>query len=122
MSWHLTIRSDATFSEHAATGDVIRLLAEMREDLCQTGPASFEAASGKPWVHVVIAHATASGCYASDGTPPPVTNVVELICSDFEEPEWYDTLARRIAEALRWEAVEEHADRRIWPPGESPAA
>ena len=116
MSWYLTIRSGETHSKHVATSDVVQLLAGMGDELRQTGPGTFEAAPDKPWVHVVIASANASGCYATNETPPPVTNIVELICSDFENAAWYDSLGRRIAEALGWEAIEEREDRRIWPP------
>jgi hypothetical protein len=120
MSWYLTIRSDEAYSQHADTSDVIRLLASMHE-LRQTGPADFEAAPAMPWVSVVIAMADANGNYAVGSTLPPSINVVELICSDFDDASWYESIARRIATALNWQATENHENRRIWPPNETHA-
>jgi hypothetical protein len=115
VSWHLTIRSDAAYSRSTVTRDLIELLSDIRE-LRQSGPASFEAASGTPWLSLVVATADPAGCYTIDGPPQPLVNLVELVCSTNEDATWYDALASRIASALGWEAVEEHEGRRVWPP------
>src|SRR5689334_14073920 len=88
MSWYLTIRSDPDYSRFAATAPLVEFLAAMPE-LRQTGPVAFEAASGEPWLAVILAACSPAGNYASDGAFLPRVNVVELVCSYSDDPAWY---------------------------------
>ena len=115
MSWYLTIRSDATYSRSADTGRLVSFLAAVPE-LRQTGPSAFASANGEPWASVVFAACDPAGNYAGNGPAPESVNVVELVCSDAGDREWYDLLAGRIARFLEWEAWEDHGERRVWPP------
>jgi hypothetical protein len=107
VSWYITIRSDAGYSRFAATAPLIEFLAAMPE-LRQTGPVAFEAAEGRPWVCVILAHCDPNGNYCTDGAFHPQVNVVELVCSYSGDPAWYDALAGRIAGYLGWLAFEDH--------------
>ncbi len=50
---------------------------------------------------------------------PRAINLLDMVCS-YDQPEaWYDSIAARIASSLGWQAVEEHADRKVWPPDEA---
>ncbi|WP_165228162.1 hypothetical protein [Aquisphaera insulae] len=120
MSWYLTIRRDAAYSESVPASRAIGLLAGLSE-LRQSGPASFEGAPGMPWVHAIVAQAGSSGNYAVGDCALSSVNVIELVCSYSEDAAWYDALAGRIARALGWAAVEEHEDRQVWPPRDSAA-
>jgi hypothetical protein len=110
----LTIRPSEGQSSTADTRDLVAFLASLRE-LRQTGPISFEAASGQPWVSLILARTGPTGGYPTDGQFEPQINIVELVCSCSGGTGWYDSLAARIAEFLGWEAVEEHEDRKVWP-------
>lgn len=114
MSWYLTIRSDAGYSQFAATAPLVEFLATLPE-LRQAGPLAFEAAAGQPWVAVTLAACSPAGNYASDGVSLPSVNVVELVCADAGGPAWYEALAGRIAGFLGWSAFEDHEGRRVWP-------
>jgi hypothetical protein len=115
VSWYLTIRSDGRYSRYAATAPLVEFLAAMPE-LRQTGVVAFEAAAGQPWVAVVLATCNPAGNYASDGAFVPAVNVVELVCSDSDDPAWYEALAGRIAGFLGWTACNDHEQRQVWPP------
>ncbi len=117
MYCYLTIRSDEAYSKPVDTAELTRLLVSMPE-LRQTGPAAFEAALGMPWTSVMLAMAGPDGNYATSDTPPPSINVIELICSGTEDTSWHEALARRIAAALNWQAIEERENRHLWPTGE----
>jgi hypothetical protein len=121
MSWYLTIRADALYSRFVAAEPLVGFLAALPE-LRQTGPTAFESAAGFPWVSLTLAKCGPDGNYASDGRPLPRVNVLELACSDSGDAGWYESLAGRIASFLEWEAVEEHEDRRVWPPAEATPA
>jgi hypothetical protein len=54
MYRYLTIRSDASYSQFALTEELVGLLATL-PGLRQSGPMSFEAAPGSPWVSVILA-------------------------------------------------------------------
>jgi hypothetical protein len=77
-------------------------------ELRQTGPVSFLAADGQPWVAVMMAACSAQGNYATNGEFLPQVNVVELVCSYWGDPAWYYALAAQIAAHLRWSAFEDH--------------
>ncbi len=115
MSWYLTIRADASYSRFAATVPLVEFLAAMPE-LRQTSPAAFQAADGQSRVTIMLAACDSAGSYASDGASLPKFNVVELICSSFGDPAWYDALAGRIAAFLGWSVFEDHEARQVWPP------
>ncbi len=117
MSWYLTISSDARYSAFAETPPLVEFLAA-RPELRQTGPLVFEAAEGQPWVSIVLAACRPDGGYASDGAILPHVNVVEMVCSDSGDRDWYDTLAGRIAGFLGWSAFEDHEGRQVWPPSQ----
>ena len=116
MTWYLTIRSDAEYSEFADTLLLVEFLARLPE-LRQSGPVAFEAAAGQPWVSVALAACDSAGCYASDGHFPPRVNVVELVCTAYGDVAWYDALTCRIARFLGWSAFADHEGRQVWPPG-----
>ena len=115
MYVYLTIRSDGNYSRSAPTETLVEHLASLPE-LRRSGPTSFEAAPGSPWVSVILAECDAKGNYSCDGSPKRRVNVVEVIGSCSADPGWYDHLAIRIAAFLGWEASEDHRDRRLWPP------
>lgn len=119
MTWYLTIYPPAGRPRSVETRSLVDFLASLPE-LQQTGPISFEAAPGQPWVHVVLASGS-PWSYSSDGSFVPQIHVVELICSYSWDGAWYDALARRIAAFLGWVAVEESEDRQVWPIERRPA-
>ncbi len=119
MSWYVTIRSDVNYSHSAVTAPLVGFLAGMPE-LQQIGPAMFGAAADQPWVVVIVAACDPSGNYASDGAAPPAVNVVELVCSDFADPGWYESVSGRIAEYLGWSAFDDHEGQQVWPPEAPP--
>src|SRR5262245_852794 len=96
VSWCLTITPAAGTPPVAETRPLVAFLVGLPE-LRQTGPVAFEAAPGQPWVSVVLAKTGPTGGYASDGSFVPAIDIVELVCSDFEDAGWYDRLAGRIA-------------------------
>lgn len=120
MSWYLTIRPNGKKQAVADTRRLVDFLASISE-LRQTGPISFGAAPGQPWVAVILAKRGPTGGYASDGSLIPEIDIVELVCSHHGDSAWYEALAQRIAEFLGWEAVEENEGRRLWPKGGAPA-
>jgi hypothetical protein len=85
---YLTIRSDASYSQFALTEELVGLLATL-PGLRQSGPMSFEAAPGSPWVSVILAECDTLGNYACDGLPRRRVNVVEVIASTSGDDEWY---------------------------------
>lgn len=114
VSWYLTIRPAGERPTVADTRRLVDFLASLPE-LRQTGPISFEAAPGQPWLSVVLAKTGPTGGYASDGAFLPMIDIVELVCSYHGDSAWYEALAGRIAAFLGWEAVEEHEGRQVWP-------
>ncbi len=114
MSWYLTIRSDPDYSRFTATAPLVEFLLARRE-LRQTGPVSFEAAEGHPWVAVILAACSEAGNYNSDGAFVPRVNVVELVCSYSGDSAWYYSLGGKIARFLDWSAFEDHEVRQVWP-------
>jgi len=114
MSWYLTIRSDARYSEFAETIPLVAFLAEMPE-VHQVGPVEFRSAYGQPQVTIVMALCCQDGNYSSNEKFIPRINVVELVCSYDGNPEWYAALACRIAIFLGWSAFEDHEERQVWP-------
>ena len=118
MYRYLTIRSDASYSQFALTEELVGLLATL-PGLRQSGPMSFEAAPGSPWVSVILAECDALGSYACDGRSSLRVNVVEVIGSAAGDDEWYESLTARTAAFLGWEAIEEHEGRRLSPSKES---
>lgn len=118
MSRYLTIAPSAGQPSIADTRLVVEFLKSLPE-LQQTGPVEFAGVSGLPWVRVILAKISLAGGYASDGAFIPVINIVEMVCSDSSEADWYDLMAGRIAAFLGWTAVEEHEGRQIWPPTNS---
>jgi len=103
---YLTIRSDASYSRSAPAEELVGLLATL-PGLRQSGPMSFEATPGSPWVSVVLAECDTLGNYSCDGLPRRRINVIEVIGSASGDDEWYEGLAARTAAFLGWEAVEE---------------
>jgi hypothetical protein len=122
MTWYLTIRSDSTYSNSVATPQLLDLVATLPE-LSHAGPASFTSAPGQPWLSLIVAKADSACCYVVGETLPSTANILEMVCSDTEEPTWYEALAIRIGASLGWEVLEEHEGRRILPlkPGKDEA-
>jgi hypothetical protein len=115
VSWYITIRGTADYTQFAATAPLVEFLAAMPE-LRQTGPLSFQAVEGQPWVAVSFAVCGPEGNYSSGGLFLPQINIVELVCSySSVDMSWYDALAVRIARFLGWSAYDEHNVRRVWP-------
>lgn len=96
------------------TAHVVAFLASLRE-LRQTGPVGFVSAAGQPDVPVILALAGAPVRCVSHGEFIPRINLVERVCSHAGESAGYDALASRIAAHLGWVAVEEQAERQVWP-------
>jgi hypothetical protein len=107
VSWYLTIRSDTRYSQYISSAPLIDFLASMPE-LRQSGPLVFQASDGKPWVSVMLAACRPDGSYNSNGLFLPQVNVVELVCSDSADREWYEILADRIAVFLGWSVLDEY--------------
>jgi hypothetical protein len=114
VSWYLTIRSDAQYSQFADTAHLVGYLASIPE-LRQMGPTLFGSATGQPRVLVMMAACSPAGNYSNDGEFIPQVNVVELVCHYDGDPTWYESLASRIASFLGWSAFEDNEDRQIWP-------
>lgn len=110
MTWYVTIRSDARYSEYADTASLVEFLNSMPM-LRQTAPNEFAAADGQPWVAVTLAACRPDGNYSCNGTFNPQINVVELVCSDSHDPAWYNALATQMANFLGWSAVEDREVR-----------
>ena len=117
MSWYLTIRSDPTYSR-STDPDALLVFLRSLPELVQTGVNSFGGAPGQPVVHLTLAMSN-DGSYTNQGRPLPSVNLVDVVCSHEHDESWYDALAGRIAAFLEWEALDEHAGRTVWPPGES---
>jgi hypothetical protein len=115
VSWYLTIAPTAGQPPIADTRELLAFLGSLPK-LRQSGPMTFEAEEGQPWVHIVLAQTNDNGGYACDGSLLSFVNVVELVCSYDGDQDWYDSLAVEIAKFLGWTAVEESAERRVWPP------
>lgn len=113
MSWYITIRSDSNYGRTVEPDRIAAFLRSLPE-LVQTGVNTFAAASGHPWVSITLA-ISEQGSYADRGVRIPAVNLVDIVCSYEHAESWYDALASRIAAFLEWEAVDEHAERRVWP-------
>lgn len=108
MYTYLTIRSDPFYTQSVVIEPLVEFLRSLPE-LIQAGPQAFSNAPSSPWIDLCFADADETGCYAIGAGPPPLTvNIVELICGSGDE-QWYESLARRVALFLGWEAVEEHS-------------
>jgi hypothetical protein len=114
MSWYLTLRPAASQAEPADTEALTAYLTAQPE-LRQIGPVEFESVPGQPQMLMILAKDNGRGGYASDGKFIPRVDIIELICPYSEPPDWYDAMAARIAEHLRWRAVEESEERQVWP-------
>lgn len=113
MSWYLTVRFDQGYSEFAKTAPLVQFLAAMPE-LRQTGPVAFESTTGQPWVAVILATCSPTGSYATSGAPVSAVNVVELVCSAYGDPAWYEALAGRIAAFLGWSVFDDQELRQVF--------
>jgi hypothetical protein len=113
MSWYITIRSDDNYSNSIETTKLITSLSSLPE-LQQTSPMTFGNSIELPWIQIILAKCNDLGGYNYDGNYIPIVNVVELICSDYEQADWYEYLAIQIAGFLNWEAWEDHEERQIY--------
>lgn len=113
MSWYITIRSDSAYSRSTPVPPLVEHL-QMQPELRREGPQVFRNSPDSPWLWLCVARADAAGNFAIEDAPPPTINVVELVCGRGDE-RWYESLARRVASFLKWEAVEEHGERTIYP-------
>jgi hypothetical protein len=112
MSWYITIRSDPDYGRTADPNTIAAFLRTL--PLVQSGVNTFMSAPGQPWVSITLAMSN-QGSYADRGVPLAAINVVDMVCSYEHDESWYDALASRIAAVLGWEAVDENAERKIWP-------
>lgn len=115
MTWYITIRSDPSYSRTVDPRSVASFLASVPE-LVQTGINTFSNAAGNPWVRLVLAMSK-DGSYADHGQPHAAINLIDVLCGGQHDPGWYDSLARRIAAFLDWEAVDEVSGRTLWSAG-----
>jgi hypothetical protein len=113
MSWYITVRSDSSYRRSVDADRIVTFLRSLPE-LVQTGANTFAAAPGHPWVNITLALSN-DGSYADLGVRIPTVNLVDIVCSYEHAQDGYDTLASRIAAFLDWEALDEHAERKIWP-------
>ena len=113
MSWYITIRSDPGYGRTADPETITAFLRTLPE-LVQTGVNTFAAAPGHPWVSVTLAMSD-QGSYVDRGVRFPAVNLVDIVCSHEHPESGYDALASRIAALLDWEALDEHAERVVWP-------
>ena len=112
MSWYITIRSDPSYARTVDADSITAFLRALPE-LVQTGVNTFAAAPGHPWVNITLAMSN-HGSYADLGVRLSAVNLLDIVCSDEHAQSGYDDLASRIAKFLDWEALDEHAERRIW--------
>lgn len=105
MTTYLIVRSDARYSHHVET-HVIRSFLEQNTPLISEGAAAFRAPAGFSVSRVQLAMANGCGSYCSDGSLLPFSNVVESIVSD-ESDGVMESVARKLAEFLDWEFVEQ---------------
>jgi hypothetical protein len=113
MSWYITIRSDAHYTRAVDSGALSAFLRSQPE-LIQAGSGGFESAPNQPWVSLATVLCDPNGSY-NTSEPAQTVNLVDMVCSYEYEEGWYDALAVRIASFLGWEALEEHASRKIFP-------
>ena len=119
MTWYITLGAHEGAAALIPAQPVLDFLG-LQPELQRQAPMVFANRPDQPWVQVVLAKTGASGGYCVDGSSVAEIDVIELICSSHcHPPQWYDALAARIAAFLHWQAVEEHEDRRIWPPGQA---
>jgi hypothetical protein len=113
MSWYITIRSNATYSQSIETTSLITFLSRI-PTLQQTSPVTFESIA-LPWVQIIMAKCRPNGCYNSNWEYIPTINVIELICADDGNPADYEHLATQIAMFIGWEAWADSEERPILP-------
>ena len=104
MTSYLTIRSDDAYSGYTETQLLVEYLTS-RHELIPCDFMSYESKPGLPWLRVVLADCGSTGNYAIDGRYSTRINVVELICSDLGDPNWYQAVGDRIAKFLRWQLI-----------------
>lgn len=117
--WYLTLTPPTDRPGSIDSQPVIDFLLGLPE-LQRSGAMSFQAAPGQPWLDMALAKTHAdSGGYAVYDAFVPQIDILELVCSEADQAQWYDDLACRIAQRLDWIAVEEQEARRLWPPAPS---
>ena len=116
MTWYLTLYPPPLRPEPIPAQPVIDYLAAQPE-LRRIEPYEFESAAGQPWLRVIVAETGPGGGYACavGAAAPERIDLIELLCAYDSPPDWYEELACRIAAELGWVAVEESAERQIWP-------
>jgi hypothetical protein len=115
MTWYLTIRSDAFYTEATDADRLVDFLRNL-PGLDQVKPRSFANQSDRPWLLIQLAECDWRGNYQVTEVVQPTINVVELICSQNGDQGWYESLAGQIAQFLGWEARVEHEERWVWTP------
>lgn len=113
MSWYISIRSDPRYRRTVDPARITEFL-RAQPELVQSGVNAFAAAPGHPWVSITLAMSD-DGSYADRGVQLEAVNLVDIVCSYDHAESWYDALASRIAAFLEWEALDEHAGRKVWP-------
>lgn len=112
MSWYITFRGDDAYSGVVATDALVEFLGTFPE-LRRAGPSLFSNADGRPWVSIILASCDPAGGYATGLALPLSVNVVEMVCSDFDNIEWYEGIARRLASHLGWGAFVDAEERQV---------
>lgn len=110
MSWYLTIRADATYSQAVPTQQVADFLLRY-PDVKQTSPVDFIFRDAS----IILALCNAIGNYATYKQFIPEVNVVELVVPYAMPQAPYEALGVALAIHLGWEVFEDHEDRKIWP-------
>ena len=112
MTWYITIRSNDRYSLSIDTPSILAFLLSIPA-LQHTGDMQFRNTIGLPSLVVMLEKCSRRGGYGSNGEYIPVINIIELICYEYEKPEWYENPATQIAEFLGWEAWEDDEERQI---------
>jgi hypothetical protein len=112
MTWYITIQSDDRNSRSIDTPSILAFLSSIPV-LKQTDDIEFRNTLGLPSVVVVLTQCNKGG-YSSYGEYIPEIDIIELICYEYEHPEWYENIATQIAIFLDWEAWEESEERQIY--------
>lgn len=104
MYWYISILPPAVESTLYDTNPLIKFL-EGQPELRRTNPVSFGAADGQPWIDITIVKGTADGNWSSSGSFISQFNRVEIVCSDYEQQNFYVEISAKIADFLAWQLI-----------------
>ncbi|PHR88856.1 MAG: hypothetical protein COA78_36180 [Blastopirellula sp.] len=106
MYRYLNIRSDKHYSEFIESIKVIIFLDES-DKFIQVDHHVYKSVEGYPWTYINLLEADKDGNFSLDQNKiKEKINLIEIICSDIQENEWYQELAKKIARQFSWEVQE----------------